>query len=72
MLGFLFSIYPETIRLLFSYFSGNGYSPKNKILQPSQCIIAEPAKHKLHTTSKSDFTITPPLHKRLSVEAYVS
>ena len=57
---------------IFSYFSGNGYSPKNKILQPSQCIIAEPAKHKLHTISKSDFTITPPLHKRLSVEAYVS
>lgn len=44
----------------FCYFSGNGYSPKNKILQPFQCIIAEPAKHKLHTVSKSDFTLTPP------------
>ena len=48
----------------FFYFSGNGYSPKNKILQPSQCIIAELAKHKLHTASKSDFTTTPPLHMR--------
>ena len=56
----------------FFYFSGNGYSPKNKILQPTQCIIAELAKHKLHTASKSDFTTTPPLHMRLPVESYVS